>query len=168
MPLEGLPIVLEKTLDAHLSHFALQSWKTKGGQKFSQVTIRFVHENMAAGEIQYRRTPPSRLARDNARARQRQLQNTREISMTDQENADNVLRTVTDVMDTLEVVSGDENTALLSNDPQVIADDNNTNVLNGHAEMAPVPSLNTEPEIISTYHNCMCYTLEGLFLNLKF
>lgn len=70
MPLQGLPLVLEITLDTLLTNNALSSWQIKGGPKFSQVTIRF--SAMAAApsntEVQYRRAPPSRIARDRQRA----------------------------------------------------------------------------------------------------
>lgn len=76
MPLQGLPFVLENTLENLLMQNALSSWIMKGGNKFTQVCLRFKSENMATSasnaEVQYRRTAPSRLARDRLRASERQ------------------------------------------------------------------------------------------------
>ena len=149
MPLEGMPMLLEKTLEAHLSQSSLQSWKTKGGPRFSQVTIRFMTENMATGEVQYRRTPPSRLARDNERAHIRQLHGSQQVTISDNDNKNNIVSTQTDVMDTMQVNTDDGFSVPLYSHPQIIADNNKTISRVTDSEMAPDTSINTEVKISS-------------------
>ena len=78
MPLFGLPMVLENSLDSILSSNTITSWNIKGGPKFTQVTMRFNVAAILPGDIdqQYRRTSPSRQARDRKRANERQSTDT--------------------------------------------------------------------------------------------
>ena len=70
MPVEGLPKVLETTLDSLLKNNLLSSWIMRGGDEFIQLSIRFSNTAIAAdmGEVKYRRASQSRLARDRLRA----------------------------------------------------------------------------------------------------
>ena len=72
MPINGIPVILENTLDSLLQHNTLTSWTIKGGPKFSQVFMRFTGAEMATADVQYRRTAPSRRRRDRQRAVERQ------------------------------------------------------------------------------------------------
>ena len=65
---KGLPNILDNTLDTLLDKYIVTSWGVKGGNRFTEVTIRFNMASMPQGNIKYRREPPSRMARDKARA----------------------------------------------------------------------------------------------------
>ncbi len=66
-----LPKPLEITLDTLLTDNKLSSWQVKGGEHFIQVSIRFsttaIESNIC--DVKYRRAPPSRIIRDNIRAK---------------------------------------------------------------------------------------------------
>lgn len=68
MPVEGLPLILENTLQDILRQHMITSWTIKGGTKFSEVRIRFNMASMPFGEVKYRKEPPSRIKRDTRRA----------------------------------------------------------------------------------------------------
>ena len=71
MPVEGLPKVLENTLDTLLKEYSLSSWQIRGGEIYTQVTLRFPASAITAetGTVQYRRAPPSRVKRDQFRSK---------------------------------------------------------------------------------------------------
>ena len=66
-----LPKPLQTTLDMLLMENQLLSWHIKGGEHFTQVSIRFsttaIERNTC--DVKYRRTPPSRTIRDSVRAK---------------------------------------------------------------------------------------------------
>ena len=69
MSLQGLPHMLQSLLANILDNHQVSSWNIRGGNVFSEVTIRF---NMAAASddiVKYRKVPPSRLTRDMQRAK---------------------------------------------------------------------------------------------------
>ena len=71
MPLQGLPSILEVSMEQMLDTYNITSWSIRSGNKFSEVSIRF---NMTADvhtETKYRKVPPSRLTRDRERAASR-------------------------------------------------------------------------------------------------
>ena len=72
MPVTGLPIAAEMALNALIQGNILSSWRITGGTKFSVVTFRFNMDNMdenrpAIQPVQYRKKPPSQVARDRKR-----------------------------------------------------------------------------------------------------
>ncbi len=74
MTMNQLPQPLQVTLDTLLTDNQLSSWQVKGGHQYIQVSIRFstaaIHANIT--DVKYRRAPPSRINRDNIRAREHQ------------------------------------------------------------------------------------------------
>ena len=77
MPVEGLPLVLENALIEVMDTSVISSWTLRGGDDFSQVTIRFKMAASSAkqAQVKYRKEPPSRTRRDMKRA-QRNKDNT--------------------------------------------------------------------------------------------
>ncbi len=73
---ENLPKPLQTTLDTLLMDNKLSSWQIRGGEHFIQVTIRFSATTIGCNEtnVKYRRAPPSRILRDNDRARNHQFE----------------------------------------------------------------------------------------------
>ena len=73
MPLIGLPFILENNLDMLLKESRLSSWQIRGGESFTQVTLRFPINPTPGhtGNLEYRRASRSRLVRDQMRARER-------------------------------------------------------------------------------------------------
>ena len=74
MASQHLPNILKSTLDTLLKDSEVLSWIVKGGNEFTQVSIRFSNTAISTehGELQYRRAPPSRIKRDHERAASRQ------------------------------------------------------------------------------------------------
>ncbi len=72
MPVVQLPKPLQTTLDTLLMDNSLSSWQVKGGQYFTQVTIRFstTTKDTNVADAKYRRAPPSRIIRFNNRAKE--------------------------------------------------------------------------------------------------
>ena len=71
MPVTGLPLAAEMALNALIGQNMLSSWRISGGNKFATVTLRF---HMDKGDnidmvqsVQYRKKPPSQIARDRKR-----------------------------------------------------------------------------------------------------
>ena len=73
MPVEGLPYVLETSLNAIINEYKLSSWRIQSGEEFTQIILRFPMVGGSQGEVEYRRAPPSRISRDRKRAEDRQL-----------------------------------------------------------------------------------------------
>ncbi len=78
MPVEGLPKILENTLDTLLEENLLSSWNIKGGQYFIQLNLRFTtaSNQPSQREVKYRRAPPSQIARDRQHAETHETTNT--------------------------------------------------------------------------------------------
>ena len=71
MTQKGLPNILDNTLNTLLEKYIITSWNVKGGNRFTEVSIRFNMASMPHGDMKYRREPPSRMARDKVRAARR-------------------------------------------------------------------------------------------------
>ena len=74
MPVVGLPPAVEAALSSLMAQNILTSWRITGGKSFAQLTLRFSMADMSSlpGEgmnngVQYRRKPPSAIARDERR-----------------------------------------------------------------------------------------------------
>ena len=69
-----LPKPLQTTLDALVVNNTLSSWKITAGEQFIQVTIRFSTTLTDANitNVKYRKASPSRILRDNIRAKEHQ------------------------------------------------------------------------------------------------
>ena len=70
MELNQLPKVLVQTLDTLLDEHGLSSWQVRGGDIYTQVTLRFNMAERSTEESVYRKVSDRRLARDRDRARQ--------------------------------------------------------------------------------------------------
>ena len=80
MSLEGMPLVLENSLDMLLKENVLSSWQIRSGDQYTQVTMRFSNTAILPTDkdIVYRRAPPSQIARDRKRAASRLQSNDNE------------------------------------------------------------------------------------------
>ena len=68
MELNQLPKVLVQTLDTLLGEHGLSSWQVRGGDIFTQVTLRFNMAERSTVDSVYRKVPDRRLTRDRDRA----------------------------------------------------------------------------------------------------
>ena len=70
MPLEGLPKILEVTLEALLKDISMSSWQIRSGKDCTQVTLRFSMSAMtveAVVDSHYKKMTPSQMSRDRSR-----------------------------------------------------------------------------------------------------
>ena len=70
MPVDGLPLVLEKTLETLLEGYTMSSWNIRGGNEFTQVTLRFAVSGPKMDTIDnryYKRKSRSQVVRDSVR-----------------------------------------------------------------------------------------------------
>jgi hypothetical protein len=59
--------MLEMYLNDALDNYSLTSWNIKGGQRFTEVTLRISMVAMHEDTVKYRKVPPSRISRDKER-----------------------------------------------------------------------------------------------------
>ena len=68
MPVDGLPLTLENTLQDTLHQHMITTWTIQGGIKVSEVNIRFNMASISFGDMKYRKEPPSRIRKYTRRA----------------------------------------------------------------------------------------------------
>jgi hypothetical protein len=68
MPLSGLPKLLEMFMEQTLNEHQVSSWNIRGGNIYTEITIRIGMSTVTKDTVKYRKVPPSRINRDKQRA----------------------------------------------------------------------------------------------------